>query len=186
MLADFIHHVRADLSSSQLAMVVKTYCAMMHNAATSGGFQTMCAKLLSTVTESVISKHSRESAAEALYGLLECNVEKLMSVSLVHDELRKYKEQTESDAFIYIRLEKSKPIYGAAFVSENKEDIFKGDLASKSRSFQSKSKNLQNLVNYSEPCFTEHGLLSEICGRLRLFPQMPRFLGGFSRALSAA
>ena len=128
MLADFIHHVRADLSPNQLAQVVKTYSAVMHNSATSGGFQTMCAKLLSTVTESVISKHSREGAAEALYGLLECNVEKLMSVSLVHDELRKYKE-SEPNSSIYIRLEKSKPIYGAAFVSENTEEVSKGEPA---------------------------------------------------------
>ena len=127
MVADFIHHVRGELSPIQLAKVVKTYSAMMHNPATSGGFQTMCAKLLSTVTESVIGKHSREGAAETLYGLLECNVDKLMSVSLVIDELRKNKEHSESESSIYIKLEKSKPIYGATFVTENAEEVFKGE-----------------------------------------------------------
>jgi transformation/transcription domain-associated protein len=126
MLADMIHHVRADLSPNQLAKVIKTYSAMLHNSATSGGFQTMCAKLLSTMTESVITKHTREGAAEALYGLLECIVQKLWSVSLIHEELRKSREQGDVMSSSYIALEKSKPIYGAAFVSEGTEEVLKG------------------------------------------------------------
>lgn len=126
MLADMIHHVRSELTPNQLARVIRTYSAMLHNTATSGGFQTMCAKLLSTMTETVISKHTREGGAEILHGLLECIVQKLQSVSLVHEELRKYKEQSEPGLSNYISLEKSKPIYGAAFVSESTEDVLKG------------------------------------------------------------
>ena len=105
MLADMIHHVRADLSSDQLSRVIKTYSAMLHNSATSGGFQTMCAKLLSTTTESIITKHSREGAAEMLYGLLECIVRKLQSVSLVQDDIRNVREQIDLKASRYIFLE---------------------------------------------------------------------------------
>ena len=56
MLADLIHHLRADLSSAQLTRVVNIYTAMIHNPALSGGIQTMCAKLLMTVTESITNK----------------------------------------------------------------------------------------------------------------------------------
>lgn len=126
MLADTVHHVRSDLAPAQLARVVKTYSAMVHNPALSGGIQTMCAKLLMTLTESVIAKDTREGAANVLHGLLQSDIDKLSALHEMHEELRKAKESDNPDRPSYISIEKAKPIYGAAFVSESFEDVLKG------------------------------------------------------------
>jgi transformation/transcription domain-associated protein len=134
MLADMIHHVRSDLPSTQLARVVTIYSAMVHNLALTGGIQTMCAKLLVTLTESIIAKHgSGIDAAVLLYDLLQSDVDKLTALHAMHTELssiRRAKDQpiTVEDS-PYIAIERSKPIFGAAFVSEPVEDVLRGTSA---------------------------------------------------------
>ena len=96
MLADMIHHVRQDLAPAQLARVIKIYSAMVHNPALSGAIQTMCAKLLMTVTDSVTAKDTKEDAVHVLYILLESHIDKLRSIHTMHEELSTFRANTQS------------------------------------------------------------------------------------------
>mgnify|MGYP001577851113 FL=1 len=46
MLADLIHHVRAELTLAQLARIVHVYSANVHDPTLGAAIQTMCSKLL--------------------------------------------------------------------------------------------------------------------------------------------
>ncbi|KZT41150.1 hypothetical protein SISSUDRAFT_1059707 [Sistotremastrum suecicum HHB10207 ss-3] len=133
MLADLVHHVRADLSPAQITRVVKTYSSMVHNPALGGAIQTMCAKLLMTVTDSITTKETQDGAATTLYSLLESDINKLRTIVTIHDELQseKTKQQggsTGSRDLSIISVEKLKPLYGAAYVFENPDDVLRGRL----------------------------------------------------------
>ncbi|KAI8320067.1 hypothetical protein GQ54DRAFT_9695 [Martensiomyces pterosporus] len=54
MLADLMHHIRADLSPSQLTKMVAFYAGCMHDQSLSSGVHTMCAKLLHNITECIM------------------------------------------------------------------------------------------------------------------------------------
>lgn len=129
MLADMVHHVRSELPPAQLTKVVKVYSSMLHNPALTGGIQTMSAKVLVTLTDSVMAKHSRSDAADILYDLLQSDVDRLLALHTTHSELtlyRKVMEDPEASNITYVSLEKSKPIFGAAFAFEPMEDVLKG------------------------------------------------------------
>ncbi|KAJ2844668.1 transcription-associated protein 1, partial [Coemansia erecta] len=63
MLADLMHHIRSDLSPSQLTRMVDFYAGCMHDQLLSPGVHTMCAKLLHNITECIMNipdkKHGR-------------------------------------------------------------------------------------------------------------------------------
>ncbi|KAJ1995714.1 transcription-associated protein 1 [Coemansia sp. RSA 1358] len=63
MLADLMHHIRSELSPSQLTRMVDFYAGCMHDQSLSSGVHTMCAKLLHYITECIMNipdkKHSR-------------------------------------------------------------------------------------------------------------------------------
>ncbi|KAJ1892504.1 transcription-associated protein 1, partial [Kickxella alabastrina] len=63
MLADLIHHIRLDLSPSQLTRMIDFYAGCMHDQSLSSGVHTMCAKLLHNITERIMllpdKRHAR-------------------------------------------------------------------------------------------------------------------------------
>ncbi|KAJ2598607.1 transcription-associated protein 1, partial [Coemansia sp. RSA 1721] len=54
MLADLMHHIRLELSPSQLTKMVDFYAGCMHDQSLSSGVHTMCAKLLHNITERIM------------------------------------------------------------------------------------------------------------------------------------
>ena len=55
MLADLIHHIRADLSPAQLERTIYIYSCNLHDNTMIPSIQTMCAKLLLNLIECIIN-----------------------------------------------------------------------------------------------------------------------------------
>jgi transformation/transcription domain-associated protein len=54
MLADLLHHVRAELDSAQLRRTIAIYSANLHDESLAPSIQTMCAKLLLNLIDRII------------------------------------------------------------------------------------------------------------------------------------
>jgi len=54
MLADLLHHVRAELDSNQLRRTIAIYSANLHDDSLATSIQTMCAKLLLNLIDRII------------------------------------------------------------------------------------------------------------------------------------
>jgi transformation/transcription domain-associated protein len=54
MLADLLHHVRAELDSMQLRRTIAIYSANLHDETLAPSIQTMCAKLLLNLIDRII------------------------------------------------------------------------------------------------------------------------------------
>lgn len=94
MLADLIHHVRADLTLSQLSRVVHTYSANIHDPTLAPSIQTMCSKLLLNLIDPISSKEPVE-AGKVLMRILAAFVSKMEGMAEVRDEWVKWSRPRE-------------------------------------------------------------------------------------------
>lgn len=94
MLADLIHHVRADLTLSQLSRIVHTYSANVHDPTLGAAIQTMCSKLLLNLIDPISTKDSHESI-KVLERVLEAFVSKMEGMAEVRDEWVKWSKVRE-------------------------------------------------------------------------------------------
>ena len=94
MLADLIHHVRADLTLSQLARVVHTYSANIHDPTLAPSIQTMCSKLLLNLIDPISNKEPVE-AGKVLMRILSAFVSKMEGMAEVRDEWSKWSRPRE-------------------------------------------------------------------------------------------
>ncbi|GAA5934352.1 histone acetyltransferase TRA1 [Sporobolomyces koalae] len=95
MLADLIHHCRADLTLSQLSRVVHTYCANIHDPTLASAIQTMCSKLLLNLIDPIASKEPQE-AVKILQRILLSFVSRMEAMAEVRDEWGKFSKSRDS------------------------------------------------------------------------------------------
>lgn len=76
MLADLVHHVRAELSTSQLSRTVHIYSRNMHDPSLAPSIQTMCAKLLLNVIDCIVNIQDKSQARGLLLKILDAFVSK--------------------------------------------------------------------------------------------------------------
>ncbi|GAA5864979.1 hypothetical protein JCM8547_004259 [Rhodosporidiobolus lusitaniae] len=94
MLADLIHHCRADLTLPQLSRVVHTYCANVHDPTLASAIQTMCSKLLLNLIDPIASKEPAE-AVKILQRVLLAFVSRMEAMAEVRDEWGKWSKGRE-------------------------------------------------------------------------------------------
>ncbi|GJN92776.1 hypothetical protein Rhopal_005814-T1 [Rhodotorula paludigena] len=94
MLADLIHHCRADLTLPQLSRVVHTYCANVHDPTLASAIQTMCSKLLLNLIDPIASKEPHE-AIQILQRVLLAFVGRMEAMAEVRDEWPKWSKARE-------------------------------------------------------------------------------------------
>ncbi|KAJ1736005.1 transcription-associated protein 1 [Coemansia biformis] len=80
MLADLMHHIRAELSPSQLTRMVGFYAGCMHDHTLSPGVHTMCAKLLHNITECIMQIPDRRHGRVLLLSVLRTFVSSLAAI----------------------------------------------------------------------------------------------------------
>ncbi|KAI9139518.1 hypothetical protein BKA69DRAFT_1040037 [Paraphysoderma sedebokerense] len=81
MLADLIHHIRNELSSNQLSKIVYEYTKNLHDPTLSGNIQTMCAKLLLNLLDSVVRIPDKVLARSILIRVLNAFTSRFESLS---------------------------------------------------------------------------------------------------------
>lgn len=104
MLADLIHHVRADLSVQQLARIVHTYSANVHDPTLAAAIQTMCSKLLLNLIDPISSKEPVE-ATKILQRIQVAFVSKMEAMAEVRDEWAKWAKPREPLPHVLNRIE---------------------------------------------------------------------------------
>ena len=69
-LADFVHHVRANLNLAHLSMAINLFAKNIHDDSLPISIQTMLCKLLLNLVESIRNKSEEESGNVSLYVFL--------------------------------------------------------------------------------------------------------------------
>jgi transformation/transcription domain-associated protein len=97
MLADLVHHVRDKLSVPQLCRVVHIYACCLHEPAFTFGIQTMCAKLLLNLIETICTKTEKTESPKFLMTILESCIDKLVAVEAIHGRLREVHTRSKKE-----------------------------------------------------------------------------------------
>ncbi|GAA6004124.1 hypothetical protein JCM10207_002438 [Rhodosporidiobolus poonsookiae] len=106
MLADLIHHCRADLTLPQLSRVVHTYCANVHDPTLASAIQTMCSKLLLNLIDPIATKEPQE-AVKILQRILLAFVTRMEAMAEVRDEWSKWSKGREALPAVLEKVRKS-------------------------------------------------------------------------------
>ncbi|KAL1410016.1 transcription-associated protein 1 [Vanrija albida] len=88
VVADLIHHVRNELPIAQLSRVVYVFSCNLNDSTFSSSIQTMCAKLLNTIVESIASKGDAEQSARLMKSMFITSLEKLQAMTEAYDKLK--------------------------------------------------------------------------------------------------
>ena len=88
VVADLIHHVRAELPIAQLGRVVHLFSYNMNDATFTISIQTMCAKLLNTIVESIYGCGDPQEASRIMTCMFHTTLEKLMAITDTYDRLK--------------------------------------------------------------------------------------------------
>lgn len=88
VVADLIHHVRNELPIAQLKRVVYVFSCNLNDSTFSSSIQTMCAKLLNTIVDSIASKGDPEQSAALMKSMFIASLEKLQAMTEAYDKLK--------------------------------------------------------------------------------------------------
>lgn len=88
VVADLIHHVRNELPIAQLNRVVYVFSCNLNDATFSSSIQTMCAKLLNTIVDSIANKGDAEQSARLMKSMFISSLEKLQAMTEAYDKLK--------------------------------------------------------------------------------------------------
>ncbi|KAJ2844449.1 transcription-associated protein 1, partial [Coemansia brasiliensis] len=80
LLADLMHHIRAELSPQQLTLMVDFYAGCMHDRSLSSSVHTMCAKLLHNITECIMQIPDKRHGRVLLLTILRTFVSSLAAI----------------------------------------------------------------------------------------------------------
>ncbi|KAJ8604233.1 hypothetical protein MRB53_041885 [Persea americana] len=94
MLADLIHHVRAELNSGQIRKTILVYSKNLLDPSLSSSIQTMSAKLLLNMIDRIMKLGDHIEARDILMLILSCFNEKITSLNLLYG-----RKSTTSDKF---------------------------------------------------------------------------------------
>jgi transformation/transcription domain-associated protein len=137
MLADLLHHVRAELDSTQLRRTIAIYSANLHDESLAPSIQTMCAKLLLNLIDRIIKLPDLKEGMTQLYKELILARVMLLSIldtfKVKFEELnRSFPRQKDEDAMdedseLTMReVSERRPIKTLIQSSENPPDPIKG------------------------------------------------------------
>lgn len=84
MLADLIHHVRAELNYKQIRKTVIVYSASLLDVSLSSSIQTMSSKLLLNMIEPIMNLPSQSNRRQVLMLILSCFTKKIALLNAVN------------------------------------------------------------------------------------------------------
>lgn len=133
MLADLIHHSRAELSAPQLARIVHVHGKVLHDSTLAPAIQTMCAKLLLNLVEAIIT-NDPDGANQLLRQILDAFIEKMRNLPRFKEDWEVNRKRREAQAkgetierANVVTIERSRPIQGGHMLYEHRDsDVLKG------------------------------------------------------------
>lgn len=148
VVADLIHHVRNELDLAQLNKVTLVFSTNLNDPTFNSSIQTMCAKLLNTIIESIQSKEDKAEAARMMRGMFVTCIEKMAAFIEAYDRVKAVQardkgkgkakeveadgdvameeageEETTSDRQLYgwREIERAMPVNSVAYAGESLE-----------------------------------------------------------------
>lgn len=97
MLADLIHHSRAELSAPQLSRIVQVHSRVLHDPTLAPAIQTMCAKLLLNLVEAIITNDPM-GANRLLRQILDAFIEKMANLPRFKEDWEVNRKRREGQA----------------------------------------------------------------------------------------
>ncbi|KAL7422906.1 transcription-associated protein 1 [Cryptotrichosporon argae] len=88
VVADLVHHTRADIPAPQVAHVIYIFSCALNDTTFPSSIQTMCAKLLNTMGDLLLSKLGPEPAAKAMRSMFFAALQKLSAMCDAYDRLK--------------------------------------------------------------------------------------------------
>lgn len=85
MLADLIHHVRAELNYKQIRKTIVVYAANLLDSSLSSSIQTMSAKLLLNMIDRIMKLPSQANSRQVLMLILNCFTQKIATLNALKD-----------------------------------------------------------------------------------------------------
>jgi hypothetical protein len=136
MFADTVHHIRGELEPPQLIKILRIYAALMQNPSLTVSIQTVCAKLITTLVESVIANAPAiKGVNDLVVEIFRVEVDKFKAIDFQYRALLAKDETAGAGDSLYVSLEASKPIFGASFAHESVEDFMRGLILRSSHNF---------------------------------------------------
>ncbi|GAN05230.1 conserved hypothetical protein [Mucor ambiguus] len=139
MLADLIHHIRAELSASQLSRTIYIYSRNLHDATLAPSIQTMCGKLLLNLIDCIMKIPDKSEGRQLLMRILDAFASKFEALNIQFSScVKQYKKKNapatdkdkgssmeEDDDFTEIDFDRARSIHTASFLSEAAHDGIK-------------------------------------------------------------
>ena len=132
MLADLIHHIRAELSASQLSRTIYIYSRNLHDATLAPSIQTMCGKLLLNLIDCIMKIPNKSEGRGLLMRILDAFASKFEALNIQFSScVKHYKKKNlvakknnemEEDDFSEIDFDRARSIHTASFLSESAHD----------------------------------------------------------------
>ncbi|KAI8989366.1 hypothetical protein BDB01DRAFT_537511 [Pilobolus umbonatus] len=131
MLADLVHHIRSDLTPSQLRRTVYIYSRNLHDPTLAPSIQTMCGKLLLNLIDCIIRIPNKSEGRDLLMRILDAFASKFSALNIqfkscLKQYLRKIDSQKESTSTEITQdefdFDKTRSIHAASFILEPQHD----------------------------------------------------------------
>jgi transformation/transcription domain-associated protein len=139
VIADLIHHVRGELPLSQLARVIHVMSLNLNDATFNHAIQTMCAKLLNTMVESLNIKAEPAEAHRMMRSMFFTSLEKLRSLTESFERVRSITMRDKVKA--REKIEGGEAVPKPETVAE--EDVEMGDAAAEQSEEKRKERELE-------------------------------------------
>ncbi|KAI8370186.1 hypothetical protein EDC96DRAFT_563874 [Choanephora cucurbitarum] len=135
MLADLVHHIRSELSPSQLYRTVYIYSRNLHDATLAPSIQTMCGKLLLNLIDCIIKTPNKKDGRDLLMRILDAFASKFSALNIQFKAcsrcyIKKQADQPEDATMTEegeegFDFEKARSIQTAAFSMDSQQDGIK-------------------------------------------------------------
>jgi transformation/transcription domain-associated protein len=128
-IADLFHHLRNDITGSQLSLIIRVYCCYFHNSSMAVNLHTLFAKMIYSLVEPLMAKESGAEVSKLLTSIFDTSLERLDTLLIVHEEvttnMQVSKDDSDPPMDLHL-LENRRPFGGASFASEKVDDVING------------------------------------------------------------
>lgn len=128
MLADLVHHVRAEISLPVLLRIIQTYSKALHDPTLPVGVQTMSAKLLVNLADSVLVEDLGPLAERrgALMSIMYALISKFEWIAVVVNDMRGRPDPRHYAPFFDGGLDGARPVETDGIAMDPNRDNFRG------------------------------------------------------------
>ncbi|KAI9276344.1 FAT domain-containing protein [Sporodiniella umbellata] len=130
MLADLVHHIRAELTPSQISRTIYIYSRNLHDPTLAPSIQTMCGKLLLNLIDCIMKIEDKVEGRALLMRILDAFSSKFEALNIQFNTcVKQYKKKKNSDDVMDqsddFDFDKARSIHNGVYIPEAAQDGIK-------------------------------------------------------------